>query len=119
LGLHFTHRDETKAEQAIKKAETKVAQAYVGQMKKNGFDKYAINVSDGDVVSEVSKLARNAKEKMGWTWNLIEAVHIHMKLPPEFPKKYKSAVIRAAELCTVKRNIIDPPKFFVTADIKE
>ncbi len=42
-----------------------------------------------------------------------------MILPPEFPKKYKSAVIRAAELCTVKRNIIDPPKFLITADIKE
>ncbi len=51
--------------------------------------------------------------------HLIEAVHIHMSLPKEFPKKYKSAVIRAAELCTVKRNIIDPPEFSVTADIKE
>jgi len=28
-------------------------------MKKKGFDNYAINVSDGDVVSEISKLARN------------------------------------------------------------
>jgi len=52
--------DETKTEQAIKEAETKVAQAYVGQMKKSGFDNYAINVSDGNVVSEISTLARNA-----------------------------------------------------------
>jgi len=51
--------------------------------------------------------------------HLIEAVHIHISLPKEFPKKYKSAVIRAAELCTVKRNIIDSPEFSVTADIKE
>jgi len=49
--------------------------------------------------------------------HLIEAVHIHMDLPPEFPQKYKAAVVRAAELCTVKRNIVDPPKFLVTADI--
>ena len=59
------------------------------------------------------KFDRNEKK------HLIEAVRIHMILPPEFPKKYKSAVIRAAELCTVKRNIIDPPKFLITADIKE
>jgi ribosomal protein S12 methylthiotransferase accessory factor len=51
--------------------------------------------------------------------HLIETVHIHMDLPPEFPKKYKSAVVRTAELCTVKRNIVDPPKFLVTADIQE
>jgi len=51
--------------------------------------------------------------------HLTEAVHIHMDLPPEFPKKYRSAVVRAAELCTVKRNIVDPPKFLVTADIQE
>jgi ribosomal protein S12 methylthiotransferase accessory factor len=51
--------------------------------------------------------------------HLIETVHIHMDLPMDFPKKYKSAVVKAAELCTVKRNILDPPKFLVTADIKE
>jgi ribosomal protein S12 methylthiotransferase accessory factor len=53
------------------------------------------------------------------TKHLIETVHIHMDLPMDFPKKYKSAVVKAAELCTVKRNILDPPKFLVTADIKE
>jgi nucleotide-binding universal stress UspA family protein len=59
-GLGRLNLDEPKVEQAIKEAETKVAQAYVGQMKERGFDNYAINVSDGDVVSEFSKLARNA-----------------------------------------------------------
>jgi nucleotide-binding universal stress UspA family protein len=41
-------------------AEAKVAEAYVGHMKGAGFDQYAINVSDGDVVSEMTKLALNA-----------------------------------------------------------
>ncbi|MBT6341560.1 MAG: universal stress protein [Desulfobacula sp.] len=59
-GLGRLNLDESKAEQAIKESETKVAQAYVKQMKERGFDNYAINVSDGDVVSEFSKLARNA-----------------------------------------------------------
>ncbi|MCD4677695.1 MAG: universal stress protein [Desulfobacula sp.] len=59
-GLGRLNLDETTAEKAIQEAETRVAKAYVEQMKSTGFDNYAINVSDGDVVSEFSKLARNA-----------------------------------------------------------
>jgi ribosomal protein S12 methylthiotransferase accessory factor len=49
--------------------------------------------------------------------HLTEAVHIHIDLPPEFPPKYKIAIIKTAELCSVKRNILDPPKFTVSADL--
>ena len=59
-GLGKLNLDEAKVEQAIKEAEVKVTEAYVGQMKDSGFDNYAINVGDGDVVSELSKLARNS-----------------------------------------------------------
>ena len=59
-GLGRLNLDEAKVEQAIIEAEAKVTDAYVGQMKDRGFDNYAINVSDGDVVSEISKLARNS-----------------------------------------------------------
>ena len=52
------------------------------------------------------------------TKHLVETVRIHIDLPPEFPEKYKKAVIKTAELCTVKRNIADPPRFSVTADIQ-
>ncbi|MGV7224054.1 MAG: OsmC family protein [Nitrospinales bacterium] len=52
------------------------------------------------------------------TKHLVEAVRIHIDLPPGFPEKYKKAVIKTAELCTVKRNIVDPPRFSVTADIQ-
>ncbi len=51
--------------------------------------------------------------------HLVEAVRIHIALPPGFPPKYKNAVIKTAGLCTVKRNILDPPKFEVTAAIEE
>jgi len=50
------------------------------------------------------------------TKHLVESVRIHIDLPPGFPEKYKKAVIKTAELCTVKRNIADPPRFSVTAD---
>ena len=59
-GLGRLNLDEANVEHAIKEAEDKVAQAYVKKMKDKGFEDYAINVSDGDVVSEISKLARNA-----------------------------------------------------------
>jgi len=51
--------------------------------------------------------------------HLVETVRIHIDLPSGFPSKYKAAVVRAAELCTVKRNIFDPPEFLVTARIQE
>lgn len=49
--------------------------------------------------------------------HLIENILIHINLPAHFPEKYKASVIKAAELCTVKRNIENPPKFKVTAEI--
>jgi uncharacterized OsmC-like protein len=52
------------------------------------------------------------------TKHLVEAVRIHIDLPPGFPEKYKSAVIKTAELCTVKKNIADPPQFSVSAEIR-
>ncbi len=36
---------------------------------------------------------------------------IKMKLPPDFPDKYKKALVEAVNLCSVKRTIKDPPEF--------
>ena len=60
-GLGRLNLSEGKVVEAIKRAEAKVKEAYVDKMKKQDFTNYAINVSDGDVVSEIAKLARNAK----------------------------------------------------------
>jgi putative redox protein len=51
--------------------------------------------------------------------HLTEAVHIQIDLPPDFPPKYKGAIIKTASLCSVKRNILAPPKFTVSAVIRE
>jgi putative redox protein len=45
----------------------------------------------------------------------IETMHIELKLPPGFPDQYKKAVVRAMDLCTVKKHIIHPPEFIITA----
>ena len=41
--------------------------------------------------------------------HLMEKIDIDIYLPDDFPDKYRKPVIRAAEKCTVKRNILHPP----------
>ena len=42
---------------------------------------------------------------------LISKISLEIKLPPGFPEKYRDAVVRAAEQCTVKRHLDHPPLF--------
>lgn len=42
-------------------------------------------------------------------------VEIEVFLPPEFPEKYVSAVVRAADACAVKKAILNPPEMVVSA----
>jgi len=44
------------------------------------------------------------------TTHLVENIQIDIKVPREFPEKYKNAVIKAAEVCTVKRHLEQPPR---------
>ena len=43
--------------------------------------------------------------------HLIEVIHLEIRLPDGFPEKYKSALIQAAQLCTVKKHLENPPRF--------
>ena len=45
-------------------------------------------------------------------------IKLDIQLPVDFPEKYKSAVINAAELCAVKKTINNPPKFEILTSIK-
>ena len=38
-------------------------------------------------------------------------ITIDIKLPPDFPEKYRESVINVAELCKVKKSIAKPPVF--------
>jgi ribosomal protein S12 methylthiotransferase accessory factor len=42
---------------------------------------------------------------------LVAKVMLEIKLPADFPDKYRDAVIRAAEQCAVKRHLDNPPVF--------
>lgn len=49
----------------------------------------------------------------------LEAVRIEIHLPPEFPEKYRKAVIRSADQCSVKKAIKNPPEFDITCVTSE
>lgn len=44
---------------------------------------------------------------------MVEKMSIGILLPPEFPEKYKKAITRVAEECSVKKHLFDPPAFEV------
>ena len=43
----------------------------------------------------------------------VVRIILEVRLPAGFPPKYRRALIRAIEQCTVKRNISSPPEFAV------
>jgi putative redox protein len=45
---------------------------------------------------------------------MVAEVHINIALPPEFPEKYRAAIVRAVDQCSVKRALAQPPVFVVT-----
>ena len=45
--------------------------------------------------------------------HLITKIKIDIQLPPEFPQKYRKAVIRSADQCAVKKHFESPPAFDV------
>ena len=47
--------------------------------------------------------------------HMVEKINIQIKLPSGFPEKYKSAIIRTAEMCFVKKHFITPPQFSISA----
>jgi len=61
--------------------------------------------------SLLMKMNKNPETKM------FDKILIEIELPPEFPEKYKNAVVKAAEACTVKAHIAKPPAFEIVANI--
>ena len=59
------------------------------------------------------------KVTMGWerdpATKLIARMRIELGLPPGFPEKYRAAIVRAADLCAVKKHLVEPPRIEVVA----
>jgi ribosomal protein S12 methylthiotransferase accessory factor len=46
---------------------------------------------------------------------LITIIRIQLSLPPGFPEKYRTAVVRAADQCSVKKHLVEAPAIEVVA----
>ena len=56
----------------------------------------------------VLKTQRDTESRM------INKITIDISLPDGFPDKYKNAVRQAADLCAVKKHILNAPEFEIT-----
>ena len=50
---------------------------------------------------------------------MIEHIELDIQVPPDFPEKYKEAVIRSAAQCAVKKHLENPPQFDVHTSVVE
>ena len=50
--------------------------------------------------------------------HLIARIDIEIILPASFPEKYRAAVVQAAQLCTVKKHLENPPTFNLFTTIR-
>lgn len=46
--------------------------------------------------------------------NRLAKVDLQITLPPGFPTKYHNAIIKTAELCAVKKALMNPPEFEIS-----
>ncbi len=51
--------------------------------------------------------------------HLVDRVELDIQVPPEFPERYKDALLRSAELCAVKKHLENPPEFDVHTSVVE
>ena len=58
-----------------------------------------------DNITLIMRPSRNSETSM------VKKIALEIQLPPDFPEKYKKAVIRVADLCTVKKHLLNPPEF--------
>jgi putative redox protein len=58
-------------------------------------------------VRVVQTMERDAESHM------VTNVALRIELPKDFPDKYRDSLIRAVDLCTVKKHITHPPKFTI------
>lgn len=56
-------------------------------------------------------------QKMNYNYKtrLVDHIELKVNLPKDFPEKYRTALINAANLCAVKEHLKNPPNIEVSA----
>lgn len=47
----------------------------------------------------------------------LSKVMLDIMLPLDFPEKYRNAIVKTAELCSVKKVVMNPPEFIIKAHL--
>jgi len=48
--------------------------------------------------------------------HMVEKIELIIQVPETFPEKYRPSLIRAAQLCAVKKHLENPPGFTITTE---
>jgi putative redox protein len=78
---------------------------------------YVLSFCQGRGIDPTAIEIRQSMERDPQT-HLITMVNIEIILPAAFPEKYRAAVIQAAQLCTVKKHLENPPKFNLFSSVR-
>jgi len=60
---------------------------------------------------DTAKLKINLELQSNEKTYMVEKIIFKITLPPEFPEKYTSALIKSMNLCYVKKHLEQPPEF--------
>ncbi|MCK5098016.1 MAG: OsmC family protein [Desulfobacteraceae bacterium] len=66
-----------------------------------------------DKIKIIQRIEDSADGKM------VGKIIIDIKLPSDFPQKYRKAVISSAQLCAVKKHMENPPTFSIITSMAE
>ena len=68
------------------------------------------------LADKIKLVLRTERNRESW---MVTKIEIEIQVPPEFPAKYREAVVKAAELCTVTKHLYNPPVFDVHTRIQK
>ena len=71
---------------------------------------YALNFCEKRKI-DTTQLKIELEFKTHKKTNMVEKVRLKLTLPPDFPEKYRAAIIKAVDLCYVKKHLHEPPEF--------
>jgi ribosomal protein S12 methylthiotransferase accessory factor len=71
---------------------------------------YALNFCEKRKI-DTEKLKLTLEFESDQKTHMIKKVNMRLTLPPNFPEKYIPAIIKAMNLCYVKKHLHEPPEF--------
>jgi putative redox protein len=69
--------------------------------------------TDGVTLTERLEYAASPEGKP-----VLDTIAIDINVPPDFPEKYRNALVKVADQCAVKKTIMHPPKFAIKTIVR-